>query len=569
MSRPVSNTKKTSRVRVKQKNGDIYVLERTTIYDPEKGYTRSLGTKLIGKIPKGQQEMVPTRPRQQPAARPEQKAEMKAERKRVGLVQILQWIGKQSGIDADLYASTDEGTASKILTLVYYWLSSGGRTLPHLETWQLSHQTPYEEGMSESIYHRLFKDLGRDEDTKQKYFRRRAARLDQSPSVAFDSTTISTYSRQIHEARQGFNKAADGLDTVKLLTFYSVKTHQPIAYAKQPGNLPDVTSISSALKQLDCLRLRRPLIVTDNGYYSQSNITDFTRNHTQFLTLGNMDVTWIQKQFLAHREQLFSVRTICPWDHSIHGLTVPVKHDISWQRQRSRGGIKAGETVQEQHRYYLHFFLNRNNAAKDETRFVDKLLELKDQVENNQTLTEGAQKQVEKYLIVKRRGKTVAVDFNDQAIKEAGQKYGYFVLVTNKAMDCFEALGTYRMRERIEEAFKVHKDRLDGTRTRVWSGDNLDGRMFVQFVGLGYYSFIMSRINQLKDTLGKDEGLTKEQKKEEDGLKRWLEQHSLGQILDWFDCVEETTVETKAGKARWSSGSTKRDRLFLSKLGVI
>ena len=35
MARPVSNVVKTSLVHAKQKNGDIYVLERKTIYDPE------------------------------------------------------------------------------------------------------------------------------------------------------------------------------------------------------------------------------------------------------------------------------------------------------------------------------------------------------------------------------------------------------------------------------------------------------------------------------------------------------------------------------------------------------
>ncbi len=44
-----------------------------------------------------------------------------------------------------------------------------------------------------------------------------------------------------------------------------------MAFAKQPGNIPDVISIKNTLKQLKCLNLEKPLIVTDNGYYSQKN----------------------------------------------------------------------------------------------------------------------------------------------------------------------------------------------------------------------------------------------------------------------------------------------------------
>ncbi|MCI8389184.1 MAG: hypothetical protein HFI35_00430, partial [Roseburia sp.] len=44
---------KTSVIKKPQKNGDTYILERRTIYDPEKKYTKVLSTKLIAKIPKG------------------------------------------------------------------------------------------------------------------------------------------------------------------------------------------------------------------------------------------------------------------------------------------------------------------------------------------------------------------------------------------------------------------------------------------------------------------------------------------------------------------------------------
>ena len=54
---------KTSTIRQPQKNGDIYLLERRTIYDPEKKYNRILSTKLIAKIPTGEKDPVPTRPK--------------------------------------------------------------------------------------------------------------------------------------------------------------------------------------------------------------------------------------------------------------------------------------------------------------------------------------------------------------------------------------------------------------------------------------------------------------------------------------------------------------------------
>lgn len=54
---------KTSVIKKPQKNGDVYILERKTIYDPEKKYTKVLSTKLVSKIPKGSEIPVPTRPK--------------------------------------------------------------------------------------------------------------------------------------------------------------------------------------------------------------------------------------------------------------------------------------------------------------------------------------------------------------------------------------------------------------------------------------------------------------------------------------------------------------------------
>lgn len=54
---------KTRIVHVPQKNGDIYVVERQTIYLPEKKYNKVISSKLIAKIPKGEENPIPTRPK--------------------------------------------------------------------------------------------------------------------------------------------------------------------------------------------------------------------------------------------------------------------------------------------------------------------------------------------------------------------------------------------------------------------------------------------------------------------------------------------------------------------------
>jgi len=72
--------------------------------------------------------------------------------------------------------------------------------------------------------------------------------------------------------------------------------------------------------------------------------------------------------------------------------------------------------------------------------------------------------------------------------------------------------------------------------------------------------------------LGKKTGDPKHDTKEnlalELSLKKWLVDTSFSNILRWFDAYETTTVSTTVANRRWNSETTKRDRLFLDKLGM-
>jgi len=568
MPKPITGKTHVGERRERRPNGDIYIYERITAYNKEIGKTYTVSQKLKGKIKPRTREIVSTRPKKRKGER----GIYNAVRKHTGLTDILEWVGKASGIDDDVLSSFSEGDATKILSIARYWIGSGGNTLPRLESWQVMHSLPYREAITEDVYGDLFKDIGRNEDGVQSYFSSRAARLGKSPVLAFDSTTISTYSENQSEARQGFNKDGDGLNTIKLLTIYSVKDREPLVFAKQPGNVPDVISIENALKQLRCLDLEKPLIVTDNGYYSQENMMKFAFRNMKFLTLVDPNVVWVRKTVDALRETLASMSSTCPFDPSVCGASATRTHKFSRVRQRSRNGKVAGEKQTFSRRLYVHVFYSPDNEAKKELVFRKNLLELKAQVERGVAeFTKSAQRKIEKYLVrsTKGRGGQLKIGFNDKAIAEEKKYFGYFALVSSQSMDTFVALENYRLREKIEELFAVQKGGLDGARPRTWYPDNLRGRQFVQFISLGYHCFLTKKIREVRARLGKNEsGKTKALLRLEKKLDKWLEQRSIAQVLDWFDCIETTNVKTAMGNYRWSTESVSRDQVFLKYLGV-
>ena len=578
MPRVASKEPRVSTVRIPQKNGDIYIIERKTMYDEKKRYNRVLSSKLIAKIPKGGDKPVPTRPKR--AKLPVLDAEvgnLTASRMRVGMMDIIAHIGDVSGIDSAIYDATDPGTAQKIISLARYLLATGGQTLPGILTWQFSHPLPYEHGLSEGIYHELFVRIGRDESLVQNFFASRVRSLSEKDAIAYDSTTISTWSEGQIEARYGFNKAGDGLRTIKFLSLYSINTRQPIAYTKLPGNLPDVVTVKNAITQMNALGMKTAELVTDNGYHSQQNLSELLQAGFDFLTLAKTSLLWVRDEIDRHMEDFSGITTACPFDTSTHGVTVTLMRDF--QKVRKYGGKASGKQAGDveifRRRVYLHLFFNPMRQAEDKAAFESELIDIKGLLESGkqeEELSEPAQRKAAKYLRVNHRGGRISVTFDEKSCAEANKYHGFFALVANKEKETFEALAKYRKRNTIEAFFRGDKQTADGLRPRVWNADSLRGRMFVQFVAMCYYEYFSEQLRQVKMKLGIPNGDEKHDTKAvleaERKLKSWIENTPIYLQLQWFDTVENVKVSSILTNKRWTTEITSRDALYLEKLGV-
>ena len=568
---------KTKIIRQTQKNGDIYVLERKTIYDPEVKYNRVLSTRLISKIPKGETIPVATRPKRSKSDKSSEKNEIvSAKRKHVGMMDIIDHIGSVSGIDDAVYASTDIGTAQKIISLARYLLATNGQSLPGIQSWQYNHPLPYEDGISEDVYHNLFVQIGFDETLQQKFFNKRCESLPKGDALAYDSSTISTYSEKQTDARYGFNKAHDGLKTIKLLTLYSIESRQPIAFTKQPGNLPDVISVTNAIKQLSALGVNTAEIVTDNGYYSESNFSELLQAGFDFITLAKTSIKWIKPEIDKQMDALSDFKSLCPYDHTTHGVSVKIMHTFEKARKYAnhKSGADKGDTETFTRRIYLNIYFNLSRQNSDKAELENDLYELKTLLENGtpvEELSPSAQDKAHRFFTIKKWGSKVTAVANNKAIKEATRYHGYFVLVSNKEKDPFECLRKYRRRETIESFFEAEKQHADGTRVRVWNTDTLRGRMFVQFVSLCYYEYFSEEIRKLKNVLESEINsgdLNSTELKTTKKLNSWVNNTPLYLQLQWFDAVESVEISSKLRTRRWNTEVTACDALYLQKIGL-
>ncbi|MDY2798927.1 MAG: hypothetical protein SOV16_07175 [Anaerobiospirillum succiniciproducens] len=560
-------------VRVTQKNGDVYVYERVTAYNPDTMKTYTVKKTLIGKIPFGQNEMIPTRPKKKSlSTSPDVEPIVQASSMREGATEILKWAGVESGITEHLHSCFPEGDAQKIETLAQYFVATDRQAISHLEKWQFEHETPYRDGMSEDICSRLFEDVAMNESGIQSYFSHRFSSCGtKRPIIALDTTSVDTYSSNSYEFSYDFSKETGRLPSQKLLTIMSVENLQPIAIEQQPSNIPDAISIRNAIIRMQVLGDIKPLVVTDNGFHNEENCALFVKYGISFLSRMSVKSTWIEEQFKKVQKSIYSYGNKCPFDSDTYGMTVKVEHVYNLAHEQTQEKLKAGDILQVTKNMYLHFFFSDSRGASERAIFTQEIDELINSVKSRSELTSHGERMVEKFLIISKddAGNVTDVQPNNDAINEHWGELGFFVLVSDLEKDTFDALKFYRLRNRIENLYEIQKNTADGERPRVWSQMRLRGRQFVQFISASYYCFLSHRINELKQSLGQEDGVKSQSEiKLEKSLLNWLNSVSISQMLEWFDAVTLQIKSPYASK-HITAETIKRDELFLRKLSVL
>ena len=579
MPRKASGAVKVGIVRERQKNGDIYIYERKTKYDPNRGYSITISKTLTGKIINGTENVVDTRPKRRSVDQIDMidNATPKITRRRVGMLDIVSYIAVKSGVCTEINQATgsDKGIAQKIQTLVWYDFATDGETWPGLVPWTTKYAglLPYRESpISQDMYHDLFVYLGRYEGIKQSIFRHRAATMGDGELLALDSTTIYTESRNLRVGRSAPHKDKLIKNVYKVVEIYSITSRQPIAYARIPGNISDGTTVENALKQLDVLKCPKVEIVADSGYSAESNMTMMIKNGYPFIMHVPTDTRWIQPLVEEYRELLMNGGEIIHCDPKFSGVTVMQMHDFAYERQRAskKSGLEKGETEILSRRVYVHIYYSSLKKAEEDIKFRMQYDAVRSDILSGSYLSPEDQKFADQYMDISYWGDRITgIEVKTKAYEKRCRYHGFVVLVAQKEKDTNTALEKYRAREYVEEDFKNSKSHTGGNHPRVWDDDTLDGQILVQFLAQGMHESFESMLRNLRDTLaipnGDIEHDTSEKLKEEKQLKNWIRKTSMHNILSWFDAIEETSV---SGKKKWRTEATKRDRLFVEKLGI-
>ena len=518
-----------------KKTGITYAYESISYWDKDKQQSRAK-RKCIGKVDPKTERIVPTRKRKVQLSEKAKRGPVpiaKTARSFYGATYLFNCIGDNTGVIDDLKTCFPD-SYRQILSLSYYLILEDRNPLSRFPRWAAIHRHPYGEVISSQRSSELFASIS--EEAKQKFFRLQGKRRVEKEYLAYDSTSISSYSKCLKQARYGKNKEHDPLPQINLALLFGQKSRLPFYYRKLAGNIPDVKTLKKLLADMNTLGYNKFKVVLDRGFFSAANINDLYKNHMKFLVGAKLSLKMVK----THLDKVRDKMRNWPYysqDYQLYAYSLPIVWDYTQDRPYKKDTIKA------KRRMYLHLYFSPERALENETAFNNRMADLQRELESGQRHPDH-EKLYAKYFEVKTTPvHGTKVTAKEEAMAEAKRNYGYFVLASNEIKDAIEALETYRNKDLVEKSFGNLKERLSLRRVAVSSEKSLDGKLFVQFIALIFLSYITRKM-------------------QERGL---FKKHTMQSVLDELDVIE---CFEAPGRQLQVGETTKRQRELYSQLSV-
>ena len=398
-----------------------------------------------------------------------------------GATHLLDEISKLIGIKEDLRICFPS-TYKMWMSLAYYLVLESDSPMYRFSRWAFDHQHPWGEEIPSQRVSDLLRDM--PEQAKLEFFKRQSRRRQEKEYLAYDTTSIYSYSEYIKAVRYGKNKEDNGLAQVNMALVFGEDSGLPVYYRVLPGNITDVTTIRKLVKDIDFLEIDKLKLVMDRGFFSANNINALYKWHHKFIIAVKANNGFVSGLIEKAKNE-------------IHDFAhFDVNHDVyHWRSmeewpyvQNDRHGNIA---LEEKRRIYVHIYYNGLRAEEEKSKFSKNLSIAETALRKKEDLTEAQNLFCKKYFHVKETPKRgLYVHYKEDVIQKHMGQFGYFVLLSNDIKDSVQAIEIYRKKDVVEKAFDNLKDRLEMRRTEVHSDQTLAGKFFVQFLALIYVSYV-------------------------------------------------------------------------------
>lgn len=310
----------------------------------------------------------------------------------------------------------------------------------------------------------LFAGLSRE--GRMAFFRGWAASLAQSEYLAYDVTSVSSYSEGISDLEWGYNRDGERLPQLNIGMYLGRSSGLPAFYRTYPGSIVDKSHLPYMMADnaeigVDAAKVA---FVMDRGFCTTANV--------EFMASGRYTfVVGVDGRHKATRQAVDSVRAT-----------------VMSSANRLPGGIHA----QAVHgRFYgatsdLHVFFDDDLARRQRLDLYRRVDADREELGQLSDLSERDVKRLSRFHAIEAAGDGSFTFSEDHAkVDAAAANCGFFCLLTNDgALACADVLKIYRDKDAIEKGFDELKNHLDMSRLRTHADETTEGKVFCAFVSL-------------------------------------------------------------------------------------
>ena len=465
-------------IKIKGKNGTVYLYEDKSYWDKERGYSTHK-RKCIGRLGADgnpvYNEYYRSREKVQALERKVGEIGAASTTTLVGQRLVLDKEAARTGVGKPLEMALGKGDAERVLALAYYDICRG-KAFGRSEQW-LEDRGFGGLGLTTQRISELLSRISRD---KAGTFLKLWIDSQKGPrNLLFDISSVSTYGRDNPYAEYGYNRDGESLEQVNLALLSSCASGLPLWYEELIGSMSDKAVLGEVLDKTARLGVGRFTFIGDRAFFTADNLRNLTRHGVKFLIPVPSSLRLGRELVAERRGGLVSPSNVIPQD----------------------GGVIYGETVYrmtEHGRAWFHVYFDPVRRDKVTADFMKKLAACMDELVSG--VTYDAHKELyDKYFIVRetpKRGRKVV--YNDAALKEYLESDScYWVLMGTEKRTAREALAVYRERNRVELSFDDLKNLLDLNRLRSHSDATVRGKIFVNFIALILLSSLRKTVDAI------------------------------------------------------------------------
>jgi transposase len=465
------NTYMKSFTRIKVINGQEYLYEITPYYDKGKRQIRQK-SKYLGKNLNG----VPVKVR----FKDQVPKKVLSHGEFVPLIKI----SKDLNLEQILLETLPANEVWPVLSLAMNYVIRP-RALNHIQSWHegtiLAQDHPDIPLSSQSLS-RILSHIG-EGSINLDFSRALIQRTSTTHTLIYDITSLSSYSQNINLLEYGYNR--DGLDLpqVNLSLIVDKDLGIPLMYDVYPGSIVDVSTLKNTIKKIKSQGVRDYTLIMDRGFFSTSNIEELVSSNLSFIIPPASTLKSVKEAISAIHSSIDDPQYLKL--HQKEPLFVmPVN-------------INIGEICLKGYAYYdqKREQQERNSLYKRLYDLMERLksVNLKPWMNPGEVFREIARKDA-KFIEWRTIDGKFEVALRKNAVSQAINKLGKFILLYRGQFSWEECLSLYRGKDMVEKGFDVLKNDIDLMPAHVRTEKALKGYLFIAFLALILRMKLMKRM---------------------------------------------------------------------------